>query len=145
MTERYRVEAVGKNLERGYGAKLIKSSKENDTSTLVYQGKTTTISTPGNWVYDSGIIKIGEFIGRERKEEPTEINANITKSASRGLERAINSALILSLFSFLFLLLEKINITGFTIGNISNSTLNIGILICAVIAIVLYLFRLRYK
>jgi hypothetical protein len=146
MTERYREELIKKNLKEEYDLNLTKG-KKGDTI-LKIKRKEFSIPSSNGWIYDSGIDKITKIVKDYANKQPTEIYAKITKEPQYGtLERiAIKPAIILFSLGFLFFLLEKMKITGFIISNVSDSTLSIGIFVCASITIILYLLQLsKYR
>ena len=142
MGDTYRVDSINPNLEK-WGYKLIREKgqgyledKEDSKKTPIW------ISTTGK-INEEDIDKMINVIHEKKGGKKTEISLDITKPLNiegletkpfslKRLENALSYAIVVLSIGLLTLILSKTTLTGYAINNISNTTSNIGILVCVV-------------
>ena len=150
MTEKYTIGFINKKLKQ-YDAKLVRN---REGSYLEHESKKTPILiTTSGKIDEDSVNKIAKILSKEKNKKQTDIYSYLTRKKdfyspriSFSLERILDYTIILFLGCLTFFIFTKINLfTGFVISNISNTTINMLIFVCAFGVIGLLYYKLRYK
>ncbi|MBU2104601.1 MAG: hypothetical protein KKF67_02395 [Nanoarchaeota archaeon] len=147
--ERIPFELVKKNYEGDYGGKLIREkghaySKKHDI----------TISVNSGMVDSNNIERLTRKVSNDTGKPFSNVLKNLIKKPDYYPLRLANVLVAIFTAGLIFFGLERLNVTGFVLSNISNSTAipigyisnntaNIGIIICALGIIGLLVWKWR--